>query len=124
MLILTRYIVLHELKPLRRFLSLDEIITGAKKVESGLATPIKVPKNIAGLEFYKVRLGKNNGARMIVFMMTQNSKIVPVLIRLKKDKIFGMNMAMNNPEVAKQISKNLDHIFEDIKSKAFEEFTT
>ncbi len=122
MLILTSYILSHELKPLRRFLSIDEIKKRAEKVRSGLAITIKVPQNIKGIEFYKVRIGRNNGARMIVFMIIENKKIVPVLIRLKKDKIFGMNMAMNNPQVEKQISKNLDHIFEDIKLKDFQEF--
>ena len=59
---------------------------------------------------------------MIVFMVTESRKVVPILIRLKKDKIFGMNMAMNNPMVVKQVSLNLGYILEDIKLKRYEEF--
>ncbi len=59
---------------------------------------------------------------MVVFVLTENKKVVPVLIRLKKDKRFGMNMAMNNPIVVDQINKNLDHILADIEKKRYEEF--
>lgn len=59
---------------------------------------------------------------MIVFVLTENKKVVPVLIRLKKDKIFGMNMAMNNPAVVSQINKNLDRILDDMGNKAYQEF--
>jgi len=118
MLILTSYIAKHELKALDRFLN-----SGAKKVIKGLGIETKSPGSNSGFRFFKVRIGKNNGARLIVFIMTKNKKIVPVLIRLKKDKIFGTNMAMNNPNVANQISKNLDHILEDIESDRYEEFS-
>lgn len=60
---------------------------------------------------------------MIVFLVTENKKVVPVLIRLKKDKIFGMNMAMNNPEVVNQINKNMDRIFDDFSKREYEEFS-
>lgn len=59
---------------------------------------------------------------MIVFIVTESKKVVPVFIRLKKDKIFGMNMAMNNPRVVHQIGKNLDRILDDIKNKTYQEF--
>lgn len=122
MLVLTRYIAKHEFKPLRRFLRLDDLIDGANKIIKGLAVETKPPRNIPGFRFFKVRIGKKNGARMIVFVVTENKKVVPVLVRLKKDKIFGMNMAMTNPDVVYQINKNLDRILDDIKNKAYQEF--
>ena len=123
MLILTKYIAKHEFKPLDRFLSIDDILEGANKVSKGLAIEIKSPnKNSLGFKFFKVRIGKKNNARMIVFMVTGNKKIVPVLIRLKKDKIFGINMAMNNQKVVEQMNKNMDNILADINNKQFEEF--
>ena len=122
MLILTQYIVKHEFSSLSRYLNLNELIDGAKKVQKGLGIHMKsLQKEYA---FYKVRIGKRNGARMIVFMITENQKVVPILIRLKKDKIFGMNMAMNNPKVTEQINKNLSRIIEDIENHRFEEFPT
>jgi hypothetical protein len=58
---------------------------------------------------------------MIVFLISANQKIVPILVRKKKDKIFGMNMAMNNKIVVSQINKNLNKIIDDIKNGDFEE---
>ncbi len=122
MLVLTEFIAKHELKPLSRYLELDDILAGAQKVIKGLAVETKPPRNLHGFRFFKVRIGKRGKARMIVFLVTENEKVVPVLIRLKKDKIFGMNMAMNNPEVVKKISANIDCILDDIKNKKYEEF--
>lgn len=122
MLILTQYIAKHELKPLSRFLRLDDLLDGARKVLKGLAVKTKSPRNLPDFRFFKVRIGKKNGARMMAFVVTGNNKIVPVLIRLKKDKIFGMNMAMNNPRVVQQMNKNLDRILADIRNKGYQEF--
>ena len=122
MLILTQYIAKREFKPLGRFVKLDELLDGARKVIKGLAVETAPPQKLHGFRFFKVRIGKKNSARMIVFVATENKKVVPVLIRLKKDKIFGMNMAMNNPEVVRQISANLDHVLADIQKKQYQEF--
>lgn len=122
MLILTQYVEKHEFEPLGRFLIIDDILAGAKKALKGLAIEIKSPRNLPGARFFKVRIGKKNSARMIVFVITENHKVVPVLIRLKKDKIFGMNMAMNNPAVVQQIDKNLNNIVHDLEKKQYKEF--
>lgn len=122
MLILVDYIAKHEFKPLGRFLRLEDLLDGARKVIKGLAVETKSPRGLPGFRFFKVRIGKKNGARMIVFVITENKKVVPVLIRLKKDKIFGMNMAMNNPKIVEQINKNLDRILDDMKNSAYQEF--
>src|SRR5689334_44792 len=110
MLILTHYIVQHELKPLRRYFELSNIWEGAERVLKGLAVKTKSPQKLGGFKFFKVRIGRKVKGRMIVFIVTESRKVVPILIRLKKDKIFGMNMAMNNPEVIKQINSNLEHV--------------
>lgn len=122
MLILTEYIAKHEFKPLNRYLSLDEVISGAGKVVKGFAVEMKAPRPTQGYRFFKVRIGKRNNARMIVFVVVENKTVVPVLIRLKKDKTLGMNMAMNDPKVVAQINKNLDCVFLDIKNKRYQEF--
>jgi|688.fasta_scaffold1126182_2 hypothetical protein len=121
MLILSKYIVKHELNPLGRALDINDIIRGARKVIEGLATEIKPPQTNYGFRYFKVRIGKTNQMRMIVFLISANQKIVPILVRKKKDKIFGMNMAMNNKIVVSQINKNLNKIIDDIKNGDFEE---
>lgn len=122
MLILTKYIAKHELAPLRRFLDLKDVLMGAEKVLKGLGTQIKVPSSGQEFRFFKVRIGQRDGARMIVFLVTNTQKVVPVLIRLKKDKVFGMNMAANNPQVVDEMNKNMDRILSDIEAQEFEEF--
>ncbi len=120
MFVLTRYIALHELKPLIRYIHRDELIDGARKVIKGLGVELKGAPH-SGFRFFKIRVGKKNAGRMIVFLATGN-RVIPVLIRLKKDKIFGMNMAMNNSDVVYQISKNMDHILNDLENGDFQEF--
>lgn len=123
MLIFTQYIAKHEFKPLRRFFTFDDILEGARKVLKNLAVETKPSRSIPEVKFFKVRIGRKTKGRMIVILMVHKQKVVPLLIRLKKDKIFGINMAMNNPRVIEQLNKNLDCVLEDIKHKKFEEFS-
>ncbi len=122
MVILTQYIAKHEWAPLRRMVTLEDILEGSQKVQKGLAVETK--SMLKGTRFYKVRIGKKGGARMIVFLAIESQKIVPVLIRLKKDKLFGTNMAMNNTQVVEQMRKNLDHIIDDMEKGKYEEFSS
>lgn len=122
MLVLTRFIANHELKPLERYLSLADVIVGAKKVIKGLAIETKPPRSLPGLRFFKVRLGSSQSARMIVFVVAENQKIFPLIIRLKKDKTLGINMAMNNPALVKQMNINLDWVLQDIENQQYQEF--
>lgn len=122
MLILSRYIAKYEFKPLQRYFSIDNLIDGARKVIKGLGQEITPSKQNKGFRFFKVRIGSHAEGRMIVFVVSQNGKVVPLLIRLKKDKKLGMNMSANNPYVVDQVDKNLGHVIEDIESKDFEEF--
>lgn len=121
MVIITEYIAKRELNPLKRHFDLKDILEGGRKVMKNLGTPIKPPRKLEGFQFYKVNIGKNEG-RMIVFVVVSNKKIVPLLIRLKKDKIYGMNMSSNNPEVVKQLNKNFDHVIKNIEENEYEEF--
>ncbi len=122
MLVLTRFIARHELKPLERYLGIDDVLTGARKVIKGLAVETKPPRSLHGLRFFKIRLGGRQSARMIVFVLVENNKVVPLMIRLKKDNVFGTNMAMNDPTLVKQMSKNLDEAMADIEAKRYQEF--
>lgn len=122
MLILTQYISKHELKPLRKYFSVDDLVEGANKVVKGLGQQIKPAKDHKDFKFFKVRIGSSVKGRMIVFVVSSNSKVVPLLIRLKKDKQIGMNMAANNPLVADQVERNLAHVINDIENGKYEEF--
>ncbi len=123
MLVLSRYVAKHELAPLSRFVSLEDLLVGAQKIVKGLGVEVKAPVKTGAFRFFKVRIGQRGGGRMIVFFVTATQKVVPLLIRLKKDKVLGMNMAMNNPAVVDQVRKNMAHVLDDIKHGAFEEFS-
>lgn len=121
MIIVSDFIAKHELKPLEQRLSMKDIIVGCRKVSANLAIEIKPPAKLSSARFFKVRIGKHTKARMIVFIVMDNQNIVPLLIRQKKDKIWGMNMSANNPQVIAQLKFNLDNVIEDIKNKRFKE---
>ena len=122
MLILSQYIAKHELMPLYQYFSIKDVIDGAKKVIKGLGQQISPSKAYKSFRFFKVRIGSSTKGRMIVFVLTENQKVVPLLIRLKKDKKMGMNMAANNPNVVTQIDKNLEQVIKDIENGHFEKF--
>jgi len=121
MLLITEFIAKHELKPLLRFFTLKDLWVGSEKVLKHLGVALKTPRKMEGFKFYKVRIGQSVKGRMIVFVVTANNKVVPLLIRLKKDKIFGMNMSMNNEAVLRMLNKNLDHVLDDIAHKRYRE---
>lgn len=123
MLIITASLARHELAPLRRTITLGDVEEGARKIVRGLASELKPPSRGQGFRFYKVRVGMRDSARMIVFLTTENNNVIPLLIRLKGDKIFGINMAMNNPAVIRQLDTNLDRAIDDIREKRYEEFS-
>lgn len=122
MLIITQYIAKHELKALDRYFSIEDILEGGRKVLKKLGTEIKPPKKITDTRFFKVRIGKKDQGRMIVFVVTSSNKVIPILIRQKKDKLFGVNMSINNNEVVNQLNKNLDHVLADIEDGKYEKF--
>lgn len=121
MLVLTKYILKNQLKPLSKHFTVKDLVKGARKVLKGLGNKISTPNN-KNFSFYKVRIGSIVKGRMIVFLTT-NNKIVPLLIKLKKDKKMGMNMSANNPYVVEQIDKNLKQVIRDIENGDFEELS-
>lgn len=122
MLILTKYIAKHEFKPLQKHFTIEDIIEGGRKVVKGLGQKIKPHGKSVKFRFFKIRIGSAVKGRMIVFLVSENKKVVPLLIRLKKDKKLGMNMSADNPNVIAQIDKNLEHVLDDIAKGKAEEF--
>lgn len=118
MLVLSDYIFKRELKPLEKHLSLEDLLVGAKKVLKGLGQEVAFSGDY---RFFKVRIGSRVKGRMIVFAVA-GKKVVPLLIRLKKDKQIGMNMAASNPMVVKKVKQNLENVIGDIEKGNFREF--
>jgi hypothetical protein len=122
MLILSHFIDKHEFKPLQKYFSTEDLKYGVKKILKGLGQKINPLKKNVGYHFFKVRIGKNVKGRMIVFVVLESKKVVPLLIRLKKDKKSGMNMSAQNPYIVARIENNLEYVIRDIEEGKFEEF--
>jgi hypothetical protein len=113
MLILTDSFLKKELKPLGKYYTVSDI----KK------TVLKINKNVVYLsnlgykngKLLKLRLVGKVAGRLIVYIFTQKTAVVPLVIRLKKDKIFGENLSLNNKKGKALIVKMLDLAMEDIK---------
>ena len=52
MLIITDFIAKHELKPLRKYFDIKDLLDGADKVLKNLATQIKPPQNFPDIRFF------------------------------------------------------------------------
>ena len=120
---LTAYIAKHELSPISRSIDIHDILKGAQKITQGFGVGIAPHHHATHLRFFKIRIGAKHCARMVAVVPIENTqKVVPVLIRLKKDKKMGMNMSMSNSAVLEQINYNVDQVIEDIKRKRYQEF--
>ncbi len=122
MIVLTKFFLKSELKTLKNKVGLSDVFEGVKRIDKDLGISIKVSCNFQNLRFFKVRVGKLVKARMIVFLRIDSSKYVPIVLRLKKDKVFGMNMSMNNKVLADLLKANFEKIIEDLEKGDFEEF--
>jgi len=71
---------------------------------------------LAGTKLVKVYMtGVSSAARMIVLLYFKKEYYVPIVIRLKKDKLIGSNLSKNNQNLQILLAKNLELIMEDLK---------
>lgn len=115
MILLCDFIKRHELDPLGAYFTLSDLRKACKKAASSLGVMLGSSK-MPGAIFIKVRIGSNVKGRMITLFLTVEGDVIPLLIRLKKDKHFGMNMSLQNPHVVDQLDINLDNVTADISA--------
>ncbi len=110
--------VRYELEPVGKIFPLTSIIKAAKKAKMGLGIPIgKAPK---GACFSKISITSKSGVGRTLFMVrTKDEKIIPLLIRTKKDKV-GYNMTPKNKLFSAALDKNLLRTYNDLKKKKYE----
>jgi hypothetical protein len=118
-ILISKYIAKHELKPLEKYIKIDDVKKGAQKIIKGLGKSISMHSD-SPYRFYKVRIGTTTKGRMIVFLITKTQKIIPLLIRLKKDKKMGENISAKNPLTKEAVSKNLSRVLEDVENKQYQ----
>ena len=67
----------------------------------------------------KLRITSRTVGRIIVYVYKQRDLVIPVVLRLKKDKIFGENLALNNKKAKSLILDMMDRIMGDINKNYY-----
>lgn len=120
-IILCHSILKREINPLLKYFSKGDIKKYVEKAEKGLATEIK-GSTIPSTKLVKVYMtGRGGAGRMIVLIYVKRDYYLPALVRLKKDKIVGMNLSKGNQAFQNLLNINLSLILQDLGDGNFDE---
>lgn len=120
-IILCHSILKREINPLLKYFSKGDIKKYVEKAQKGLATEIK-GSTIPDTKLVKVYMtGRNGAGRMIVLIYIRKDYYMPVVVRLKKDKIVGMNLSKGNQAFQDLLEKNIGFLVEDLREGNFDE---
>ncbi len=120
-IILCHSILKREINPLLEYFSKGDIKKYVEKAEKGLATEIK-SSTIPNTKLVKVYMtGRGGAGRMIILIYVKKDYYLPALVRLKKDKIVGMNLGKGNQAFQDLLNKNLSLIVKDLGDGNFDE---
>lgn len=121
-IILCNSVLNKEIKPLLRHFSRGDIKKNVLKVAKGLGAEVKGVTSISGTKLVKVYMtGKAGAGRMIVLVYVSKDYYLPVVVRLKKDKIVGSNLSKGNKAFQSLLEKNLSALIQDLENGDFEE---
>ncbi len=99
----------------------EDIKKYVQKVQVGLGVQLQ-GVGIDETKLVKIYMtSKTAAGRMIVLLYVQKKYYIPVVIRLKKDKIIGSNLGKDNKYLQILIEKNLDLIMKDLRNGDFED---
>jgi len=122
MLIICDSINQKELKVLEDYFPESKLIKSGKKVKDGIGKEIK-GSTIKNSKLIKLNLTSKQGDGRVVFLVVIKKKFyIPVILKLKKDKIIGNNMTIKNKKFQQLLNTNLDLIFDDIKNKRYKKY--
>lgn len=120
-IILCHSILKKEINPLLKYFSKGDVRRYVEKVAGGLGIEIK-GSMIPATKLIKVYMtGRGGAGRMIVLIYVKKDYYLPVLIRLKKDKIVGMNLSKGNQAFQDLLKKNLSLVAQDLREGNFDE---
>jgi hypothetical protein len=120
-IILCHSILQKEINPLLKYFSRGDIKKYTKKAAEGLGIEIK-GSTIPATKLIKVYMtGKGGAGRLIVLIYVKKDYYLPVLVRLKKDKIVGMNLGKGNQAFQDLLKFNMHLILQDLRDGKFEE---
>ena len=112
-LVLTNSFLKRELRPLKKYYSIEDIKKTAKKTSTSTVRMSHL--GYKGGELMKLRMVNKIAGRIIVYVYRQEDLLIPVLVRLKKDKIIGENLSLNNSRAKLLILDMLNKTMIDIE---------
>ena len=117
MLVITHSFQQKELQPLAKYYRIDDIQRAIAKIDtSGVRLP-----NLGYRNGYlvKLRLPHAVAGRLIAYVFIQKNYVIPIVLRLKTDKVIGENLALNNKKAKALIIKNLESAMTDIRNNRY-----
>ena len=122
-IILCHSILKREVVPLLDHFSKGDIKKFSEKAIKGLGIEIQgtIPPHTKLVKVYMT--GKAGAGRMVVLILMRKELCIPIIVRLKKDKVVGSNLGKENQAFQKLLEKNLDGIMMDLKEKKYEELS-
>ena len=117
LLILANSFLKKELKPLKKYYNINDIKKTIARAEIRLSSLSSLGYKNGRL--LKLRVVNRVKGRMIIYMFTEKDLFVPIVLRLKKDKIFGENLSMNNKKAKSLVLKMLDLVMDDINKENY-----
>ena len=114
-------VIKKEINPLINHFSKGDIKKYVEKARKGLGIEIK-GSFITGTKLVKVYMtGKSGAGRMIILIYIKKDYYLPIIVRLKKDKIVGTNLSKGNQAFQDLLKKNLNLVVQDLKERNFDE---
>lgn len=113
MLLLTDSFLKKEFKPLKRYYTIDDLKKTVAKVDKSAVCLGSLGYKNGKL--LKLRMAGLVAGRLIVYVFVQKETIMPLVLRLKSDKVFGQNLSLNNKRGKNLILKMLDLAMDDVK---------
>jgi len=118
MIIITDSFYKKEFKSLKKYYTFDDLRNSIQKTDVS-----SVNLSHLGYEngkLLKLRIANKVSGRMIVYIFNKGDVFVPIVLRLKKDKVLGENLALNNKKAKDLILKMMDLAMDDIKKERYE----
>ena len=112
-LILTDSFLTKEYIPVSRFFSIKHLNRAAIKCKSSGVEMSNL--GYIGAKVIKVRISGKPAGRLVFFVEVENERYIPIVLRLKKDKIFGENLSMQNKKAKKIILERIFSSQADVK---------
>ncbi len=119
MIIICKSIQEKELKPLEKYFDIQAIKKAALKAKNGLGEVL--PATVENSHVVKIYLTGKPAGRVCFLILLAEGDVVPLVLRLKKDKKIGENMSMQNTAFKQFLEKNIKLVLRDIESGEYVE---